>query len=100
MQSNNDFPRNPAIIHKIQDALMKLEVGKELSFVDPLSISIVAYRGAAIVPLVKILSGEATRDREKIKTLIGKETLKLIDEYMEGEKEQPENDLPKNLFQQ
>lgn len=61
-----------------------------------LGASIVAYGRIAPNALIKILAKE---NREKVIALIGKDTMNLIDEYMEGEKDS-NDDLPNGLFNQ
>ncbi len=80
--------RNPGLIHRIQDGLQRLEIGRQLKEVDLLTTAIVAYRDNAPDALIKILHKE---DRQKVTALIGKELMKDIDEYMEGETEQTTN---------
>lgn len=93
--SFNKAFRNPVIIHKIQDALLELDEIKLMTF-GILGASIVAYARLAPNACVLIL---AKGDRNEVTALVGKETMKLIDEYMEGEK--PDNDdLTPGLFKQ
>lgn len=105
----NQLLRNPGLVHKIQDNLIGLDWGNLMLSGSILGVSIVSYAKTAIEPLIKILHSEAAKDREQVTKLIGEETMKLIDEYMEGS--QPEvtndkesgkspNDLPNQLFNQ
>lgn len=87
--------RNPGLIHRIQDALLEIDELKLMTF-GILGASIVAYGRIAPNALIRILS---KADRNEVIALIGKETMNLIDEYMEGEKEDA-NDLPDGLFNQ
>lgn len=87
--------RNPALIHRIQDALLEIDDIKLATF-GLLGAAIAAYARMAPHSIIKILSKE---DREKVIALIGKDTMNLIDEYMEGEKGDA-NDLPDGLFNQ
>lgn len=88
---SNPFPANPALILRIQDALMDIV----LTDVSLLSMSIVAYRKDLPKLCAQILFNESKTNRNKVISLIGKQTLTDIEEYFQ---EETENDIPPQLF--
>ena len=92
----NKMLRNPMIIHRIQDNLLVLDQMELLMNGGIIGAAIVSYSKISPSAVVKILAKE---NREKVTSLIGIDTMKLIDEYMEGETDSPD-DLPENLFTQ
>lgn len=83
------FPRNPMLIHRIQDKLHAIDP-VNLMMSGLLGTSIMAYRYNAMPALIGILAQE---DRQKVIALIGEETMKDIDEYMQGEDSDDLGDL-------
>ena len=86
-----DFPRNPFVVHQIQDRLNNLNGFDLLTKHGIIGAAIISYKDSAIDPLIKILHKE---DRQKVLAIIGEKTMKLIDEYIEDETQ----DIPEHLF--
>jgi hypothetical protein len=82
LKTMQNFPRNPMLVHKIQDALLELDMGNLLLTGGAIGAAIVAYSRTAIKPLINILNNE---DRKKVVELIGREIVGWIDEYLEDE---------------
>ena len=80
----NKMLRNPMVIHRIQDNLLALDQMELLMNGGIIGAAIVSYSKICPSVVVKILAKE---NREQVTSLIGIDTMKLIDEYMEGEKD-------------
>lgn len=93
----NPFPANPMLIHKIQDAFTKIEAGK-LLLGGMVGASIFAYGQAQPKVVIKFIHETYQHHPEQVIEVIGKETMKLIDEYMESSVKDIVDDIPVGLF--